>query len=117
MKPIDLLKSLGTVKDAYVIRAEEFRQGNCKANVRTLSAKRVWMIAAVIILSLFLVGCTIAYVLSLQEMTIGQTTHIEPEHYGPNWVVIEETQTTYDVLSVQSFSDSPNQRATREWRS
>ena len=117
MKPIDLLKALGTVKDAYVIRAEEFRQGNCKANVRTLSAKRVWLIAAVIILSLFLVGCTIAYVLGLQEMTIGQTTHIEPEHYGPNWVVIEETQTTYDVLSVQSFSDSPNQRATREWRS
>lgn len=105
MKPIDLLKSLGTAKDAYVIRAEEFRQGNCKANVRTLSAKRVWMIAAVIILSLFLVGCTIAYVLRLQDMAFGEEIR---EYY-------DGSSQTVTLLSVQGIKGTPGYQATKEW--
>lgn len=62
MKAIDLLVGFGSVKDSYVIGAEEFRQGRQKAQIKHLSTRKVWLIAAVIALTLLLVGCTVAYV-------------------------------------------------------
>ena len=48
MKSMDLLKSLGNVQDSYVIGAEEFRQGKGKSHTKTLSTKRLLLIAAII---------------------------------------------------------------------
>lgn len=61
MKAIDLLVGFGSVKDSYVISAEEFRQGKHKAQIKRLSTRKVWLIAAVIALTLLLVGCAVAY--------------------------------------------------------
>ena len=48
MKSMDLLKSLGNVQDAYVISAEEFRQGKGKSHTKPLTTKRLLLIAAII---------------------------------------------------------------------
>ena len=61
MKAMDLLVGFGSVKDSYVIGAEEFRQGRQKAQIKHLSTQKVWLIAAVIALTLLLVGCAVAY--------------------------------------------------------
>ncbi len=61
MKAMDLLVGLGSVKDSYVIGAEEFRQGKQKAQIKRLSTRKAWLIAAVIALTLLLVGCAVAY--------------------------------------------------------
>ena len=61
MKAIDLLVGFGSVKDSYVISAEEFRQGKQKAKMKRLSTRKMWLIAAVIALMLLLVGCAVAY--------------------------------------------------------
>ena len=61
MKAIDLLVGFNSVKDSYVISAEEFRQGKQKAQIKCLSVRKVWLIAAVIALTLLLVGCAVAY--------------------------------------------------------
>lgn len=61
MKAIDLLVGFGSVKDSYVISAEEFRQGKQKAKMKRLSTRKMWLIAAVIALTLLLVGCAVAY--------------------------------------------------------
>ena len=61
MKAIDLLVGFGSVKDSYVISAEEFRQGKNKAQIKRLSTRKMWLIAAVIALTLLLVGCAVAY--------------------------------------------------------
>ena len=58
MKAIDLLVGFNSVKDSYVISAEEFRQGKRKR----LSTRKMWLIAAVLALTLLLVGCAVAYV-------------------------------------------------------
>lgn len=116
MNAHDILDMIGDAKGTYVWDAQQVRSGNIHSSGKKLFAKKLWLIAAIIALILLLVGCAIVYVLSLQDMKIGENTITEREHYGPNWEVIEETQITYDVLSVQSFSDSPNQRATKEWR-
>lgn len=115
MKPIALLKCLGNVKDSYVIAAEEFRQGNRQPQAKRLSINRVWLIAAIIALLLMLVGCAVAYVLSLQDLKIGEYSVTTPQHYGPNWEVIESEEKTYELISVQGFADSPNQQAVKEW--
>ena len=61
MKAMDLLVGFGSVKDSYVISAEEFRQGKQKAQIKRLSTRKMWLIAAVIALTLLLVGCAVAY--------------------------------------------------------
>ena len=61
MKAMDLLVGFGSVKDSYVISAEEFRQGKNKAQIKRLSTRKMWLIAAVIALTLLLVGCAVAY--------------------------------------------------------
>ena len=61
MKTMDLLVGFGSVKDSYVIGAEEFRQGKHKAQLKRLSTRKMWLIAAVIALTLLLVGCAVAY--------------------------------------------------------
>ena len=61
MKSMDLLVGFGSVKDSYVISAEEFRQGKKKAQIKRLPTRKMWLIAAVIALTLLLVGCAVAY--------------------------------------------------------
>ena len=61
MKAMDLLIGFGSVKDSYVISAEEFRQGKQKAKMKRLSTRKMRLIAAVIALMLLLVGCAVAY--------------------------------------------------------
>lgn len=61
MRAMDLLVGFGSVKDSYVIGAEEFRQGKNKAQIKRLSTRKMWLIAAVIALTLLLVGCAVAY--------------------------------------------------------
>ena len=105
MKPIDLLKSLGNVKDTYVISAEEFRQGTKHTQGKHLSTKRIWLIAAAIVLSLLLVGCAIVYILSLQDMAFG-TRH--QEYY-------DGSSREITLLSIQGIKGSPGYQATKEW--
>ena len=105
MKPIDLLKALGNVKDTYVISAEEFRQGKQHIKVKHISSKRVWMIAAAIVLSLLLVGCAIVYILSLQDMAFGTRTQ---EYY-------DGSSQEITLLSIQGIQGSPGYKATKEW--
>ena len=80
MKAMDLLVGFGSVKDSYVISAEEFRQGKQKAQIKRLSTRKIWLIAAVIALTLLLVGCAVVYVLSLHDMKIGEYSVTKPEH-------------------------------------
>ena len=116
MNAHDILDMIGDAKGTYVWDAQQVRSGNIKPSGKKLVSKKLWLIAAIIALILLLVGCAIVYVLSLQDMKIGEYSVTEPEHYGPNWVVIEAKEKTYEVLSVQGFADNPNQQAVKEYR-
>lgn len=114
MKANDILDMIGDAKGTYVWDAQQFR--NITVTRRRMPAKKMWLIAAVIALTLLLVGCAVAYVLRLQDMKIGQYSVTREERYGPNWRVIEEQEKTVEVISVQGFADSPNQQAVKEAR-
>lgn len=57
MTSMELLELLGSVRDKYVVEAR-----SDTAPAKTISLKRTFLIAAVIALTLLLVGCTVAYV-------------------------------------------------------
>ena len=112
MKPIELLKSLGNVKDSYVISAEEFRQGTQQVKVKRLSSKRALLIAAVIALTLLLVGCAVVYVLRMQNLHVGEYSIYVPEVYDEDGNVIPvETRKPTQLLSIQGV----NMEALAEW--
>ena len=112
MKAIDLLVGFGSVKDSYVISAEEFRQGKQKAQVKRLSTRKMWLIAAVIALMLLLVGCAVIYVLRMQDMKVGEYSFYVPTEYDENGNVIPvETQEPITLLSLQGT----NMEALAQW--
>lgn len=111
----ELLDILGGVKGEYIFRAQKLRAGEKRTSSRIASWKRTALIAAVISLLLMLVGCTIAYVLHLQDVKIGQETITRDEWYGPNGEYASSESWENSYLSIQGFNNSANQRALLEW--
>ena len=112
MKAMDLLVGFGSVKDSYVISAEEFRQGKKEAQIKRLSTRKMWLIAAVIALMLLLVGCAVIHFLRMQDMKVGEYSFYVPTEYDENGNVIPvETQEPITLLSLQGT----NMEALAEW--
>ena len=103
MNSNDLFDVIGETPERYVLDA-----ANVNAKVIPMqkrSPKRIWLIAAIITLILCLVGCAVAYVLSLDNMILG-TEFIEDR----TGVTEPRTQ-----LSLQGFVGSNSYQATKEW--
>lgn len=82
MSAIDLMQSLGNVKDAYVIGAEAFRQSKRGMRKKSFPVKRSCLIAAAVALALLLVGCAV-YMLRMQDIKVGELSHYIPaDKYG-----------------------------------
>ena len=112
MKAMDLLVGFGSVKDSYVISAEEFRQGKQKAKMKRLSTRKMWLIAAVIALMLLLVGCAVVYVLRMQNLKVGEYSFYIPTEYDEDGNVIPaKSQEPIIMLSLQGT----NMEALTEW--
>lgn len=93
----------GDAKNDYGISGEASHRE--KQERHYLSTKRLWLIAAVIALMLLLVGCAVVYVLSLQDLVIGEHS---PITQSPNM----EGSDTISLISLQNI----NQPALVEWR-
>ena len=109
MKAIDLLETMGSIRDRYILEAQEPEK-------RSLSLTRVLLIAAIISLLLLLVGCAVVYVLQLQDMKLSETTVSEPAWSGPGGEYVPATEYTVTELSLQGYSESPEQQAMLEWQ-
>ena len=99
----DILDMIGDAKGKYLLEAQRHREG--KAAVKRLSMKRLWLVAACIVLALLLVGCAVVYVLRMQDMAFGTRTQ---EYY-------DGSSQEVTLLSIQGIKGSPGYRATKEW--
>ena len=103
MNSNDLFDIIGETPERYVLDAAN---ANTKViPMRKRSPKRMWLIAAIIALILCLVGCAVAYILSLDNMILG-TDFIEDR----TGVTEPRTQ-----LSLQGFVGSNSYQAAKEW--
>lgn len=77
--------------------------------------RKAMLIAAILALSLLLVGCGVVYFLNLQDMKIGESVYTIPNHRDEDGNKIYATEVIRDVISLQGLADSPGARASREW--
>ena len=106
----DLLMDLGYISQKYYEEAETDSIG--KTGVRSL--KKPLLIAAIVALMLFLMGCAVVYVLRMQDMSIGQETYTQT--FDDQGKYLEEpVEKTADILTLYGHSGDSIQKATAEW--
>ena len=96
----DILIGLNFIEHRYI---EEANSLFCKK--KKLSSGKLLLIAAVITAMLMLVGCTVVYVLHLQDMAFGEKVQ---EYY-------DGSSQERTLISIQGVKGSPGYLATKEW--
>ena len=109
MKARRILNVLGNVNDAYI--EELFAKEEVKPQRR--SAKKVWLIAAIVALVLVLVGCAVAYMFRMQDMKIGEDTNTK--YYNGKHEKIEPTEVNRTMITLHGLEGSATYLAAREW--
>lgn len=131
MTSLELLESLVTVKDKYVLEAhgedmtenniisfeDNLQAGNSTTDVeighsrRRASAKKSVMLAMIAAALLCLVGFGYA-VMKLWELSLGEYSYKQPDGGNPS----EMVTVTGEFISVQGLQSSPEYQATKEWQ-
>ena len=104
--------------DEDIIEEAEFGVFSAKTVHRTI--RRPLLVAAIIALTLLLVGCAVVYVLSMQEINIGQQqTYQDVFEYDPDSgqaiAYLGQETVTEEVLTLAGLKGSPNYQAAQEW--
>lgn len=113
----DIFKGLRYIDDD-IIEEAEFGMFPAKTVHRTI--RRPLLVAAIIALTLLLVGCAVVYMLSMKEIKLGeQQTAYDSFSYDPDTGLpveyLGKETVTEQVLSFAGMSDSPAFQAAREW--
>lgn len=110
MNSMDLINGLNNVRDRYILETQSFRQGEKK--VRRLPKRKLWLIAAIVALTLLLVGCAVVYALRMQDLKVGEYSFYVPTEYDEDGNVIPvESREPIVLLSLQNT----NLEALKEW--
>ena len=112
MNANEILDMIGDAKGTYLWETQKYRDGT--AGAKPLPRRRLWLVAAVIGLMLLLVGCTVAYVLRLQDLKVAEYRPTTPTVYDENGDVISlPTLAPRTQITLQGA----NQEALAEWNS
>jgi hypothetical protein len=110
----EILDMIGDAKGTYLWETQKYRDGTAGAKPLPLPRRRLWLVAAVIGLMLLLVGCTVAYVLRLQDLKVAEYRPTTPTVYDENGDVISlPTLAPRTQITLQGA----NQEALAEWNS
>lgn len=107
----DIFLGLKYIGDDLIEKAEYGELTKTANKRRTI--RRPLLIAAIIALTLLLVGCAMAYVLRLQNLSIGKETYTQ--HFDDTGKLIEPTEKERDVITLYGHSGDPIQKALTEW--
>ena len=114
MNANEILDMIGDAKGTYLWETQKYRDGTAGAKPLPLPRRRLWLVAAVIGLMLLLVGCTVAYVLRLQDLKVAEYRPTTPTVYDENGAVISlPTIAPRTQITLQGA----NQEALAEWNS
>ena len=100
MKSLDLLETIGSIRDKYILEAHS----HTTAPKKRIPSKRLILIAAIIALMLLLVGCA-AVLLGLWDLRLGEY----PIDAGFGKTVSGE------IISLSGFAGSKEFQANKEW--
>ena len=112
MKSDDILDMIGDAQGEYIWDAQQVRSGEVR-RIQKLPAKRIWLVAAIAALMLVLVGCTVVYMLRLQDMSIGKETYTQS--FDEEGRAIDPVEKTKDILTIYGHNGDNIQLALTEW--
>ncbi|MGN0977595.1 MAG: hypothetical protein ACI4PH_06015 [Faecousia sp.] len=105
MNANQLLDGIGDAKGTYIWEAQRHRCGEIPPK-KPIPLRKTLLIAAVIALMLLLVGCAVAYVLSLNDLVLGESSEVNR--------LTGDTE-VHSVLSLQGLAGTPGYQASKEW--
>lgn len=109
----DLFLGMNYVNAKYVDEAETVMQ--LKGEHKTIPFRKPLQIAAIVALMLFLMGCAAVVLLHLNDLKIGERTYTQHPLYLEDGTKTPATEKVKEIISVQGFAESPNQKAAKEW--
>ena len=114
MKGKDLFLGLSYIDKQYIEEAE------LEDLPRRKTLRRPLLVAAIVALTLLLVGCAAVYLLSLREIKLGdQEVTYDVYDYDPEsgeaLAYVGQESMTQQVLTLSGLSNTPASRAAREW--
>ena len=111
MRREDLFNAIGMVDDQRLVRCEQRTEPSASIRKEDSGMKRdhkihkLWLIAAIIAAMVFMMGCAIVYVLSLEDMAFGDKVQ---EYF-------DGSSENVTMLSIQGIADTPGYEAGKEW--
>ena len=120
MTNLELFIILGGISMENLSGAEELQRKPPVHTGKKNPMRRAVLIAAAVALALLLVGCAVIYVLSLQEIKIGeQQTSYDAFAYDPDTGLpieyLGKEAVTEQVLSFTGMKNTPAFQAAQEW--
>ena len=115
MNSHDLIQSMNYIGEDLVNEAEYGQFSAKETTPARRSFRRPLQIAAIVALLLFLVGCAIVYVLSLQSLKLGQQ-ELSYDAFDPDTLEYLGKETyTEEVFTVTGLEGTPSYQAAKEW--
>ena len=114
----DIFIGLSYIDGKYIEEAENAMLPSENLKIRTF--RRPMLIAAIISLMLLLVGCTVVYLLNMQEIKLGEQEvtydvyDFDPRN-GEAVSYVGQAQRTQQVLTLAGLNGTPASLAAREW--
>ncbi len=116
----DLFRGLNYVNAKFIDEAEtvtELKKNS--AHKEPTQGRKVFrkplLIAAIVALMLFLMGCAAVVLLHLNDLKIGERTYTQHPLYLEDGTKTPATEKVKEIISVQGVAESPNQQAAKEW--
>jgi len=114
MKEKDLLLGLNYIDKTYIEEAE------LESLPKARTFRRPLLVAAIVALTLLLVGCAAVYLLSLREIKLGeQDATYDVYDYSPEngeaVAYVGQDTMTQQVLTLAGLNNTPVSKAAREW--
>ena len=113
MNSFDILQAMTDIPNGHILSARDrLGYGRNEPAVRKNVPGRIFLIAAIVIMILCLVGCAVVYMLRLQDMKVGEYNFYVPPAYDEDGNLIPvETHAPITQLSLQGT----NMEALAEW--
>lgn len=100
--------------DNILSAASDTTPGGKELYMKRTKWKKAWLIAAVLGVMVFLMGCAVV-VFTLKDMQIGEYTNVVERYIDEDGSKIRNYEITKDVISLQGIKGSPSQMAAQEW--
>ena len=113
MNSFDILQAMTDIPNGHILSARDrLGYGRDEPAVRKNVPGRIFLIAAIVIMILGLVGCAVVYMLRLQDMKVGEYSFYVPPAYDEDGNLIPvETHAPITQISLQGA----NMEALAEW--